>query len=74
MADGDTGLRIGRTGLTLNTFGVTLPFAEYQVLVIDLTEIDNSTLHTGWHMIPQCYTLTEKGPWALSINDGSITG
>lgn len=74
MAERDTDLRVGRNALTLNTFGVTLPFAEVTVLVVGITDIDVSHCLDEWNRIPNWYKLSELGPWTLSVNTWSTTG
>lgn len=50
MADWDIDVWTDRNTLTLHKFSVTLPVAEDKVLVVDITDIEITSLRNEWNM------------------------
>lgn len=74
MSDWDSGLRTGRNTLTFNKYKVTIPFAEDNAPVSDLSDIDITNLRQEWSRIPPWYNISGHGPWRRSVNGGHIAG
>lgn len=74
MSYWDIELRRGRSALTLNNVGVTIPFTEETVPVIDSTDIDITNLRKSSSSIPQGYNLSEHGPWVWSVKKSHTDG